>query len=79
MKLISQEDIDTLRKTSNQSQPVSGRKFSTDDDEDDELNQNSELQNNKGTEISLLYYIEIKIHFSTLLFNRKQTNRSNKI
>ena len=49
MKLISQEEMDVLRKAPNQSQSTSGRKISGDDDDDDtENNQNSRAQDDKG-------------------------------
>ncbi|CAF1182877.1 unnamed protein product [Adineta ricciae] len=47
VKLISQEEMDVLRKASNQSQSVSGRKISGDDDDDTENNQNSRAQDDK--------------------------------
>ncbi|CAF0761772.1 unnamed protein product [Rotaria sordida] len=57
VKLISQDEMDSIRKGSNQSQPVSGRKLSVeDDDEDDDddddndnqdINQNSRSQADK--------------------------------
>ncbi len=49
MKLISQEELEAIRKVPNQSQPVSGRKLSADDDDDDdETNQASRSQADKG-------------------------------
>ncbi|CAF3440184.1 unnamed protein product [Rotaria socialis] len=49
VKLISQEELEAIRKLSNQSQPVSGRKFSADDDDDgnDDISQNFASQANK--------------------------------
>ncbi len=53
MKLISQEEMESIRKASNQSQPVSGRKLSANDDDDDDddeedTNQTFQSQANKG-------------------------------
>lgn len=47
MKLISQEELESIRKVSNQSQPVSGRK-SSDNDDNDDTNQFSQSQADKG-------------------------------
>jgi len=49
VKLISQEELEAIRKVPNQSQPVSGRKISADDDDNDnETNQISRSQADKG-------------------------------
>ncbi|CAF4894029.1 unnamed protein product, partial [Rotaria sp. Silwood1] len=68
VKLISQEEMDALRKGSNQSQSMNIRKLSIEDDDDDDnqdLNQNSQSQTDKEN-------IESKIT-STIITNDKQS------
>jgi hypothetical protein len=55
VKLISQEELEAIRKVPNQSQPVSGRKLSADDDDDDdETNQASRSQADKENNQSII-------------------------
>ncbi len=53
MKVISQDEMDALRKVTNQSQLVGERKISADDDDDDnpDTNQISQSQADKGNHI----------------------------
>ena len=56
MKLISEEELQTMRKTGNQSQPVSERTQSANDDDeenDENINQISQSQADKGKSFSL--------------------------
>ncbi len=51
VKLISQEEMETIRKAANQSQPVTGKKLSVnddDDDDDEDTNKISKSQADKG-------------------------------
>jgi hypothetical protein len=48
VKLISQEEMETIRKTSNQSQLVTGRKTSSNDNDEENTNQVFQLQADKG-------------------------------
>ncbi len=50
MKLVKQDEFEAIRKVPNQSQPVSGRKTSTDDD-NDETNETSRSQADKGNSL----------------------------
>ena len=55
--------MNTIRKVSNQSQPVSGRELSADDDGDNEdNNQVSQSQSDKGNQS--LIHIKMEIYFS---------------
>jgi len=54
VKVISQDEMDALRKVTNQSQLVGERKVSADDDDDDDnpdTNQISQSQADKGNHI----------------------------
>jgi len=48
VKLISKEEMEAIRKVSNQSQPVIGRKLSANDDDKEDTNQISKSQADKG-------------------------------
>ena len=52
MKLISQDQFEAIRKDPNQSQPVSGRKTSGNDD-NDETNETFQSQANKGNSLKI--------------------------
>lgn len=50
VKLISQEEMETLRKTSESSHPVTGRKFSANEDDNDDDDDDNSLTNNRGVD-----------------------------
>jgi hypothetical protein len=57
VKLISKEEMEAIRKVSNQSQPVIGRKLSANDDDDKEdTNQISKSQADKGKILKIYFY-----------------------
>lgn len=52
MKSSNAEDLDTVRKNSNQSQPVKGRKVSANDNADDKKEIEFKSQADKGKSLS---------------------------
>jgi hypothetical protein len=73
VKLISQEEMTALRKATDQSQPVSGRKMSFNeelDDQDDDAHRFSQSQADKGEcHICSSSTNRIGMYFSNFLFS----------
>ena len=51
--------MNAIRKKPNQSQPVTGRKISADDDDNDDIDQISQSQADKGN----IFIIQIKFYY----------------
>ena len=48
VKLISQDELNAIRKKPNQSHPVTGRKISAEDEDNEDIDQISQSQADKG-------------------------------